>query len=78
MLPIMDEYPRKKYKRQMIQGAALLVVGLILALLMGRVQQPSPAEQMIALFRFFSIMGGASILLGGIWLVKGFFDWVQS
>lgn len=62
----------------MIQGAAFLVVGLILALLMGRIQEPAPAEQMIAVFRFFGIIGGASILLGGIWLVKGFFDWVQS
>lgn len=78
MLPIMNDYPRKKHKRKMIQGAAFLVVGLILALLMGRIQEPAPAEQMIAVFRFIGIMGGASVLLGGIWLVKGFFDWVQS
>jgi len=78
MMPIMEEYPRKKYKRQMIQGVVLLIIGLVLALLIGPMQKPLDAEQTIALFRFIGIMGGASMLFGSFRFVKGFFDWVQS
>ena len=78
MTPIMNEYPRKKYKKRMLQGLVFILAGMGLALLIPSGHNISPADQTIALFRFLTIMGAASVFYGGYWLLRGFVGWMQN
>ncbi len=62
----------------MIRGAGFMLAGLILALLMPSVKGSTTPEQTVAVLQFCSIMGGASVFLGGIWLIKSILDYVQT
>jgi|GEM_PF-5949518 len=78
MTPILNDYPRKKYKKRMLQGLAFILAGIALAVFMPKGHNISPADQTIALFRFLTIMGATSVIYGGYWLLRGLVGWVQS
>ncbi|MBD3275441.1 MAG: hypothetical protein GF372_09035 [Candidatus Marinimicrobia bacterium] len=77
MLHIHSEYPEKRCKRKMSQGAIVVIVGIVIGFFTGTANAGSGAVTAQAMLNFVSIIAYTGALIGAIVLLRGIFQWIS-